>query len=238
MSIRGQTIRESCFAKKGCVCMSVGMILLVAAAILVFFGVAQRVLDKLALSDRAALLLIALMFLGTLIPNIPLGMVSVSVGGALIPLGICVYLLIHAGTPKEKWRAIGGAVLTGAAVYALSRLLPDEPERMAIDPMYLYGITGGVVAYLLGRSRRGAFICGALGVMLADIATAIVNWSGGVDQTLVLGGAGIFDAIVISGILGVVLAELMGELFERIARGSRAPRRSAIQSPVKHQKEK
>ena len=55
---------------------------------------------------------------------------------------------------------------------------------------------------------------------------------------LVLGGAGIFDAIVISGILGVVLAELMGELFERIARGSRAPRRSAIQTPVKHQKEK
>ena len=42
--------------------MSIGMILLTAAAILVFFGVAQRVLDKLHLTDRMALLLIALMF--------------------------------------------------------------------------------------------------------------------------------------------------------------------------------
>ena len=57
--------------------MSVGMVLLTAAAILVFFGVAQRVLDKMYLSDRAALLLIALMFFGTLIPNLKLGTVEV-----------------------------------------------------------------------------------------------------------------------------------------------------------------
>ena len=56
--------------------MSVGMVLLTAAAILVFFGVAQRVLDKMYLSDRAALLLIALMFFGTLIPSLKLGTVN------------------------------------------------------------------------------------------------------------------------------------------------------------------
>ena len=46
--------------------MSVGMVLLTAAAILVFFGVAQRVLDKMYLSDRAALLLIALLTIATI----------------------------------------------------------------------------------------------------------------------------------------------------------------------------
>ena len=50
--------------------MSIGMVLLTVVAVLVFFGVAQRVLDKLYLSDRAALILIALMFFGTLIPNV------------------------------------------------------------------------------------------------------------------------------------------------------------------------
>ena len=44
--------------------MSIGMVLLTVVAVLVFFGVAQRVLDKLYLSDRAALILIALMFFG------------------------------------------------------------------------------------------------------------------------------------------------------------------------------
>ncbi len=219
---------------KGCVCMSIGMILLTIVAVLVFFGVAQRVLDKLYLTDRAALVLIALMFFGTLIPNVTIGNVIVSIGGAVIPLGVCIYLLIRAGTTKERVRALIGSVVTAGIIYGLSALMPDEPEAIVIDPMYLYGLVGGIVAYILGRSRRGAFICGVLGVMLADIAVAVVNWTGGIDQTLVLGGAGVFDAIVISGILGVVLAELIGEIFERVARGTEKPVNSPIQNPVRH----
>ena len=214
--------------------MSIGMILLTVSAILVFFGAAQRVLDKLYLSDRAALILIALMFFGTMIPNLVIGRLQLSVGGALIPFGICLYLLIKAGTAKERIRAIAGSILTAGIIYALSSLMPDEPEAIVVDPMYLYGLVGGLIAYLLGRSRRGAFICGVLGVMLADVAVAIVNWSGGIDQALILGGAGVFDAIVISGILGVVLAELMGELLERLTRGTEKPVVSQIRHSVRH----
>lgn len=217
--------------------MSIGMIVLTVAAILVFFGVAQRVLDKLYLTDRAALTLIALMFFGSLIPNVTLGRISVSIGGAVIPFGICVYLLVRAGTAKERIRAIIGSLITAAIIYGISTFLPEEPEAIPMDPMYLYGLAGGAVGYLLGRSRRGAFICGVLGVMLADIATAVINWSRGVEQTLVLGGAGIFDAMMISGILGVVLAELVGEVLERISRGSEQPVSSPIHKPVR-QKEK
>lgn len=214
--------------------MSVGMVLLTAAAILVFFGVAQRVLDKMYLSDRAALLLIALMFFGTLIPNLKLGAVEVSIGGALIPAGVCVYLLIRAGTWKERLRAIVGALVTGGAVFAISAyLLPDEPEAMVIDPMYLNGIIAGLIAYVLGRSRRGAFICGVMGVLTADCIVAIVNSARGVSQTLVLGGAGVFDAAVISGLIGVILAELIGEIAERIVRGSEKPVHSAVHNPVR-----
>lgn len=218
--------------------MSVGMILLTVVAVLVFFGVAQRVLDKMYLSDRAALILIALMFFGTLIPNITLGSVQLSIGGALIPIGICVYLLIRAGTWKERLRAILGALITGGAVFALSAyLLPDEPESIFIDPMYINGIVGGVIAYALGRSRRGAFICGVMGVIFADITVFIINTINGVNQPLVLGGAGVFDAAVISGLIGVVLAELVGEIVERLARGNDGPVHSPIKNPVK-QKEK
>lgn len=222
---------------KGCVSMSVGMILLTVVAVLVFFGVAQRVLDKLHLSDRMALLLIALMFFGTLLPNITLGRVTFSIGGALIPVGVCIYLLVRAGTAKERVRAVLGSLISGGIIYAMSRLMPDEPESILIDPMYLYGLVGGLVAYVLGRSRRGAFICGVLGILWADIATAVVNWAGGIDQRLTLGGAGVFDAMIISGILGVVLAELVGELLERFARGNQAPTESPIHNPVR-QKEK
>lgn len=213
--------------------MSIGMILLTATAILVFFGVAQRVLDKLHLTDRAALVLIALMFFGTLIPNIVIGNVSISIGGAVIPVGICIYLLIRADTARERVRAILGSFVTAGIIYALSTLMPDEPEAIVIDPMYLYGIVGGLVAYLLGRSRRGAFVCGVLGVLWADIAVSVVNRINGIQQQLTLGGAGVFDAMVISGMLGVVLAELIGELIERFVRGNEQPVHSRIQNPVR-----
>lgn len=213
--------------------MSVGMILLTITAILVFFGAAQRVLDKLYLSDRMALLLIALMFFGTLIPNLTAGNVSISIGGAVIPVGICIWLLVRAGTAREKIRAIIGSFITGGIVYALSVFLPSEPEALPVDPMYLYGAAGGLTAYLLGRSRRGAFVCGVLGVLWADIAVAVINRMNSIDQPLILGGAGVFDAMIISGFLAVLLAELIGELCERISRGNKAPVHSAIQTPVR-----
>lgn len=201
--------------------MSVGMVVLTALAVLIFFGVLQRVLDRMYLTDKQALCVAAAMFVGTLIPNIDLGPVAFNIGGALIPLSICVFLFIKADTDLERWRTVLGSFLTAAAVFALSLMLPSEAEQLAVDPMWLYAICGGVLAWLLGRSRRGAFICGVLGVVLADIATAIVNWSRGINQQLVLGGAGVADAVVVSGVLAVLLCELIGEIVERMVRGRR-----------------
>lgn len=217
--------------------MSVGMILLTVTAILVFFGAAQRVLDKLHLSDRSALLLIALMFLGTLIPNVTIGSVTFSIGGAVIPVGICIYLLFKADTARERVRAILGSLITAGIIYALAHFMPEEPEAILIDPMYLNGLAGGIVAYVLGRSRRGAFVCGVLGVLWADIAVAVINRTQGIEQPLVLGGAGVFDAMVIAGLIGVVLAELVGEVLERLTRGTDEPDAARIKNPVR-QKEK
>jgi hypothetical protein len=75
-------------------------------------------------------------------------------------------------------------------------------------------------------------------VLLADIAVAVVNWSQGVNQALVLGGAGVMDAMVISGILGVLLAELIGEITERIVRGKNPPDKEKIHAVKEKGEEK
>ena len=62
-------------------------------------------------------------------------------------------------------------------------------------------------------------------MMLSDTANAVYVWSQGVPQDFVLGGAGAADAIVIAGILGVLLAELLGEVIERMKRGTQRPTR-------------
>ena len=202
--------------------MSIGLILLVAAGILILFGAAQRVLDRLRLTDRQALLFAALLIVGGLIPDIPVTpRLSVNIGGALVPAGLCACLLARAGSAKEAARAVAAALITGVAIYWMGRLLPDEPERTFIDPNYLYGLAGGVAAYVFGRSRRGAFVAGVLGALIADVWSAVELWNRGVDQPLSLGGAGAMDVVVISGLVAVMLAELLGELLERLTRGAR-----------------
>lgn len=211
--------------KAGMLPMSIGMILLIVIALLILFGVLQRVLDRMALTDRQALVLVALIFIGGWLPDVALGPVTVNLGGALVPLGVCLYLFFTAGTGKERLRCLIASLLTTAAVYAISVYFPADPTAMPFDPMILYGAAGGVIAWLLGRSRRGAFVAGVLGVLLCDVLVAVMNWRRGVSQQLVLGGAGALDAIVLSGVISVLLCELIGEIAERIATGpARAPR--------------
>ncbi len=213
--------------------MSAGLILLAGVSALVLFGVAQRVLDRMRLTDRAALAIAALIFIGGLVPDIRVGRVAVNLGGAVAPLGVCVWLLVKTDTRQEVGRALIGSALTAIAVYALGRLLPAEPEKITIDPHYLYGLAGGIIAYLLGRSRRAAFICGVLGVILADAAVGVINWSQGIDTTLRLGSAGAMDTVVISGLLAVLLSELVGEALERAARASGRQPDPTLETPFR-----
>ncbi|MBR4040131.1 MAG: DUF1614 domain-containing protein [Clostridia bacterium] len=200
--------------------MSIGMIVLLVLGLLILFGMLQRVLDRMALTDRQALVIVAAIFIGGWLPEIDLGLFTFNIGGALIPLIVCVYLLLNAGTAKERVRALVSAGLTAAAVFVISLIMPADPARMPmLDPMILYGAAGGVIAWLLGRSRRSAFIAGVLGVIAADVITGVSLWMRGVNQVTHLGGAGALDAVVLAGVTGVLCCELWGEIIERIQTG-------------------
>ena len=95
--------------------MSISLILLSVVSALVLFGAAQRVLDRMQLTDRAALVIAALIFFGGLIPDIRLGNVVFNIGGFVVPLGVCIWLLVKTDTRTEVRRSLFGSVLTGAA---------------------------------------------------------------------------------------------------------------------------
>ena len=82
--------------------MSIGMILLIVLSLLILAGMLQRVLDRMALTDRQALVCLAAIFIGGWLPEIDLGWVTLNIGGAIVPLIVCVYLLLHAETGKER----------------------------------------------------------------------------------------------------------------------------------------
>jgi len=203
--------------------MSGGMILLVVITVLILMGLGHRVLDRLRLTDKSALaILIAIVVSTIFIPDIDItNRVSINIGGFVIPMGLAIYLFIKAETGKEKTRAIIGAIVAGVAIYVVQRyVLPAEPETMPIDPNYVYPIIGAIIAYALGRSRRGAFIAGVVGVVISDIIQLILNNINNIPAPTRFGGAGAVDTTVMAGILAVLIAEIVGETRERLQGGT------------------
>ena len=202
--------------------MPIGMIILLVVGVLVYFGIAHRILDRMRLTDRQALLFIAAVIVGSFI-NIPIMSspidVSINVGGGLLPLALAVYLIAKADETAERVRAVLSAIVVAGAVFLGSRYLPYEPEDMFLDPKLMYGLAAGIIAYVAGRSRRSAFIGGVLGIILSDAVHAVTLVQRGIPGTTAIGGAGAFDVVMIAGIVGVMLAELVGETREKLQGG-------------------
>ena len=198
--------------------MSVSFIILTTLILLIMFGVGQRILDSLRLSDKEALMILILICIGILIPPIWIGKYfCFSIGGFLIPLGLSIYLLISCGWSRDLFRGFIGTILVAGLIYALEWILPADPEEVLIDNMYVYGVVAGVVAYLLGRSRRNAFVSCLFGITLAQVVQWGVNFSKNTPTVLGLGVGGVFGIYIISIVISVAVSEFLGRCFESVA---------------------
>lgn len=221
-----------------------GAAILIVISILVYLGLAHRVLDRMRLTDRQALWILGLMAVGSFV-NLPVIFRSVRVelnlGGAIIPVGIAFFLLITADSRWEVRRALIATAGTTLGLWALNQYAfqPDPWHgKMAwIDPVLAYPIVAGVVAFLLGRSRRSAFIAATISILWLDVLNLIWVLRSGLPGAVAIGGAGAFDSIVVAGVISVLLAETAGELRERLARrnlgGFAKPNKATAAVPLK-----
>lgn len=170
------------------------------------------------MNDRTALAVIAAIIIGSFI-DVPLGTrVTINLGGTIAVI-LAIYVWVGAGTAWEKTRSLLAAIVTGLALYLAARYLGAAPEEIFIDAIYIYPLIAGIVGYLAGRSRRGAFFAAVMGVLSLDITQFIYLMRTGLPGTVHVGGAGAFDSLILAGILAVLLAELIGESLERIQGG-------------------
>ncbi|MCK9524483.1 MAG: DUF1614 domain-containing protein [Limnochordia bacterium] len=190
--------------------------MLAVITVLVFLGLGQRVLDNMRLTDRAAIAILLLMILGHFLPTLSLGpYLAVNLGG-FVPIGVVIYLLWT--TSKAEQKRVGiVSFLTAFLIFLSDKLLPLQPGLL--DPLFSGGILAGLVAAFLGRSRRGAFVAGILGVFVVDLVAVMQLWFQGVEQQITVGGGGLFSSMVISAFLAVVITEIVGEIREKIKLG-------------------
>lgn len=141
-----------------------------------------------------------------MVRDTPGTMISVNVGGAVIPILLSLYLII-----KNKLYANG--LLAVAIIAGFVHLLAYPVRGVGIaEPVFFPSAVAAPVAFFLSRARAPAlaYIGGSLGTLIgADL------WNLGKVQGLgapivSIGGAGTFDGIFLTGILAVLLASLLG----------------------------
>lgn len=191
--------------------LNTGIFLFLGVSLLIYLGLLHRVLERMYLTPLWALIILLAMFLGSYLPAVPFfSGQSLDVGGGIIPLGLVLYILIRSGSSHDVSRVLLVSGIVFSVVSLTDRLLPVEPGVLGydLDPLFVPAITAAFSAYLIDRSRRAAFCGAVLGVFSADVFLA--------GRGMVHGGGGLFDVIIISGILAVLLTEIVGEINERL----------------------
>ena len=130
--------------------------------------------------------------------------VAVNVGGAVVPVAVCLYLLAHGGLGLAALLAIG--VVT-AVVHLLARPVAGVG---VVVPGLLPPLVAATAALLLagGAAPTVAYVAGVLGTLIGADLLNLHRVSRMGAPVVSIGGAGTFDGILLSGVIAVLIASL------------------------------
>jgi len=130
-------------------------------------------------------------------------MVSMNVGGALIPIFLSIYLML-------KWQIFFEPILGVAIVSAISYRLARSVRGVGIAlPLFIPPLLAALVAILISSSEYTpavAYISGTLGTLIGADLLHLKDISRINAPVVSIGGAGTFDGIFLTGIIAVLLA--------------------------------
>jgi len=207
-------------------------ILVVIVLVILQLEILGIVLSKLGLSPESAITLLLATLVGSAInipiftlhakpgdiiepPPVPRGflgqpqpyhgktVIAINVGGALIPIGFCLYLL--GIKPLPMLDVLLGIGIVTAVSYFVSRPISGLGIGM---PIFIAPLTAALVAVLLNPqySASLAYISGTLGVLIGADLLRLKDIRQLATPVASIGGAGTFDGIFFTGIIAVLLA--------------------------------
>lgn len=194
--------------------MYIGLIIVGIFIVLTALGFLRNLLERWEINEKTGLLVALLMFGGLLINPINIDNAFIfSIGGFLIPFIVCIVLLARAQR-HEIIRTLSATIIIGIVAAALTYYFPLDNNITVIDAGVFIGLIAGGIAFLIGRSRRGAFISASLGVMLTNVFMFLFYIVQGFAYPVILGVGSQFSALIIAGIVATIIAEIAGETLE------------------------
>lgn len=211
----------------------VGIFLFATLFVFIQIGVLTVAFDKLGLSQGSAMLLLISSLLGSSVnlPLFKLDalrqpdpswqkrlrwmgglarqldpkkvLIAINVGGGIIPMAFCIYLLQHHPLPIAT--VLGAIALQTVVCFMFSRPIPGLGVGM---PILVAPLAAAIIAVTLSSDQSAplAYICGTLGVLLGADLLRLGDVRNLGSPLASIGGAGTFDGVFITGIVAVLLA--------------------------------
>jgi len=158
-------------------------------------------LVKMGISPAVATLIFFLSIIGSLI-NIPLlsgnQNIAINVGGAIIPLLLCIYLF-----PKVPILKTIIAVMISALI--MNKMAQPIPMVGVTIPMFIPPLVAVLLGFIFSPRNPTpvAYIAGVLGVLIgADLMNLSQVTGAGM---MSIGGAGVYDGIFLVGIISALI---------------------------------
>jgi uncharacterized membrane protein len=130
--------------------------------------------------------------------------VAINLGGALIPVTVCVYLLARF---RAVLRTAIAIAVVSVFVYWSSRVVPGVGVAV---PTLVPGLIAAAAGYLLKSFRAPAvaiaFVAGTLGCLIGADILNMPQVAHMHAPVVSIGGAGTFDGVFVSGIIAALLA--------------------------------
>lgn len=127
---------------------------------------------------------------------------AINVGGALLPVGLCAWLLATGAAPPI---ALLGAALVALLVHRIARPLPGVGIGV---PLFVPPLAAAVAGVLLAPAAAPAvaYVAGTLGTLIGADLTNLGRLRALGGEIASIGGAGTFDGVFLTGVLAVLLA--------------------------------
>jgi uncharacterized membrane protein len=128
--------------------------------------------------------------------------VAVNVGGALIPIGLSVYLVV---VNEVGWSAVVGVTVVSAITHVVARIVPGVG---VVVPTLVPPAAAALSAWAIDAAPVAAiaYISGTVGTLVGADLLNLRHLREMEAPVLSIGGAGTFDGIFVTGILAVLLA--------------------------------
>lgn len=139
--------------------------------------------------------------------------VYVSIGGFFIITLFAVYLLVKTHSAKELYTITTTFFTLITVMFLFNLFMPFMGEQLFDFSVSLVGLIMGIVAYLILKDAKNAFIAIFLSAPVASVISFVINRAQSPDNLLFLGTGNFFEIAVIAFATCYVILSLRNTKF-------------------------